>query len=107
MNVQFNVIVMKKGILILIFSLLLCGAPLVAQTAQKEMPKAQISAVSNTAGTLTVNNHSGKTTSFTVYSITGQVVKVIELKAGSSTFSLPQGFYIVKTDDYTMKVAVK
>lgn len=104
---RISAIMMKKGILTIAFSLLLCGAPLVAQNVAKETPKAQISAVSNTAGTLTVNNNSGKATSFTVYSITGQVVKVVELKAGSSTFALPQGFYIVKTDDYTMKVAVK
>ena len=98
---------MKKGILVILFSLLLCGSPLVAQTVAKELPKAHISAVSNNAGTLTINNHSGKATSFTVYSITGQVVKVVEIKEGSSTFALPQGFYIVKTDDCTMKVAVK
>ncbi len=44
---------------------------------------------------------------FTIYSITGQVVKSFTLKAGVETVDLPQGCYIVKCRHWSKKEVVK
>ncbi len=85
---------------------LLCGAEVLAENiASTEKPVAVN--VSAGTGTLTIENNTGKSSTFTVYSITGQVVKSVTLKSDSVTVSLPQGFYIIKGEENTVKVVVK
>ena len=79
----------------------------VAQPVKRESVRHTIIVSSTHPGTLTIENYTPKSVTFTVYSITGQVVRTVELKNDSTTISLPQGFYIVKSDNGTMKVAVK
>ncbi len=79
----------------------------VAQPVKREAVRHTIIVSSTHPGTLTIENYTPKSVTFTVYSITGQVVRTVDLKNDSTTISLPQGFYIVKSDNGTMKVAVK
>lgn len=97
----------KKFSLILSVALMLTIPCAIAQAPQKEAPKRSIAVTSNRPGTLTIENTTGKKYTFTVYSITGQTVRTIELKNDSTTISLPQGFYLVKSVNGTMKVVVK
>lgn len=47
-------------------------------------------------------------TNFTIYSITGQVVKSLKVASGTSiNVELPAGFYIVKCHAWSRKVVVK
>ena len=45
--------------------------------------------------------------SFTIYSITGQVVKSFTLNAGVEMVDLPQGCYIIKCSQWSKKVVVR
>lgn len=87
---------------------LLCAANGMAQTVKKDIVRhAAVSVTTNRPGTLTIENFTDKAYTFTIYSITGQAVRTVELKNDSTTIKLPQGFYIVKSENGTMKVAVK
>lgn len=44
---------------------------------------------------------------FEIYSITGQLVKAVELRAGTERLELPQGCYIVRTPGRSQKIVVK
>lgn len=46
-------------------------------------------------------------TAFEVYSITGQLVKRVEVEAGSEKVELPNGCYIVRCPRWSKKVIVK
>lgn len=48
----------------------------------------------------------GETHHFYVYSITGQMVKSIDVNE-SVTVDLPQGYYIVKCKDWSKKIVVR
>ena len=97
---------MLKKKLIALGCALLCCAAAFAEGADNRVPSAPV-AVSALPGTLTLENNTGKSVTFTVYSITGQAVKTVTLKSDSATVALPQGFYIVKSDEGTVKVVVK
>ena len=97
---------MLKKKLIALGCALLCCAAAFAEGADNRVPSAPV-AVSALPGTLTLENNTGKSVTFTVYSITGQAVKTVTLKSDSATVALPQGFYTVKSDEGTVKVVVK
>lgn len=78
-----------------------------AQTEVREKQPVTVAVSSDQMGVLTIENNSGKATRFTVYSLTGQVVKVVELKSGKADISLPRGFYIVRSENGSQKVVVK
>lgn len=44
---------------------------------------------------------------FYIYSITGQMVKSLEVTDGTVTVNLPQGCYIVKCDKWSKKIIVR
>lgn len=48
----------------------------------------------------------GETHHFYIYSITGQMVKSVDV-AESVTVDLPQGYYIVKCKDWSKKIVVR
>lgn len=47
------------------------------------------------------------TETFTVYSITGQVIKTVNVAQGSTFVELPKGCYIIKCARWSKKVVVK
>lgn len=49
----------------------------------------------------------GETVKFEIYSITGQLVKTIELRGQSERLDLPQGCYIVRAPGCTKKIVLK
>ena len=61
------------------------------------------------AGCMTIDNYeSDIELTFSIYSITGQVVKSVSVGEGTSTtVNLPKGFYIVKCEYWSRKVIVK
>ena len=50
--------------------------------------------------------HDGVARRFCVYSITGQVIKSVDV-ADNVTVELPQGYYIVKCSEWTKKIVVR
>lgn len=58
-------------------------------------------------GGLELTNNSDQTLHFQIYSITGQMVKSLDLGTGSVTVDLPQGCYIVKHPKGTQKAVVR
>jgi hypothetical protein len=48
----------------------------------------------------------GESRTFYIYSITGQMIKSIEVSE-NVTVELPQGFYIIKCRDWSEKIIVK
>lgn len=49
----------------------------------------------------------GVTVKFEIYSITGQLVKTVELQGQSERLDLPQGCYIVRAPGCTKKIVLK
>lgn len=47
------------------------------------------------------------TVTFTIYSITGQVIKTVNVGGGSAHVELPKGCYIIKCARWSKKVIVK
>lgn len=58
-------------------------------------------------GGLELINNTSQTVHFQIYSITGQMVKSLDLGTGSVTVDLPQGCYIVRHPKGTQKVVVR
>ena len=68
---------LKKKLIALGCALLYCAAAF-AEGVENRVPSAPV-AVSALPGTLTLENNTGKSVTFTVYSITGQAVKTVTL----------------------------
>lgn len=96
-----------KKCLILLAVALSATMSVQAQTEIRDKQSVIVAVSSEQMGVLTIVNNSGKATRFTVYSLTGQVVKVVELKSGKADISLPRGFYIVRSENGSQKVVVK
>lgn len=100
---------MKKLLLLLILTL---AAPAIqsvafgAPTHQVELGEQSVE-VRVVHGGLELINNTDQTIHFQVYSITGQMVKSLDLGNGSATVALPQGCYIVKHPKGTQKVVVR
>ncbi len=75
---------------------------------QQELAESPVNVVGSN-GCMTIENYGdSRELTFTVYSITGQIVKSVSVAGGSSTtINLPKGFYIVKCDYWSRKVVVK
>ena len=58
-------------------------------------------------GGLELTNNTDQVLHFQIYSITGQIVKSLDLGNGSVTVDLPQGCYIVRHPKGTQKVVVR
>lgn len=105
---------MKKILLILTMTLGLMGASVCAVG----MPAAQSDVASSLAapqptvrsihGEIELGNPLETTISFAVYSITGQLVKNVDVAAGTTVnIDLPTGCYIVKCAKWSKKIIVK
>lgn len=46
-------------------------------------------------------------TRFSIYSITGQIIKSVEVSDGTVTVELPKGYYIVKCDEWVKRVVIR
>lgn len=49
----------------------------------------------------------GNEITFTIYSITGQVVKSFVMPTGNASIELPKGFYIIKCNLWSRKIVIK
>ena len=96
---------MKKGLLIMIFAIAMSAVPAMAQ--QHAPVDYVVTSTAGGKGVLTIENNSGNPCRFTVYSITGQVVRTMTVKPGSERIELQKGFYIVKSDYGSQKVVVR
>ena len=97
---------MKKCLILLVVALS-AALSVQAQTEIRDKQPVAVAVSSEQMGVLTIVNNSGKATRFTIYSLTGQVVKVVELKSGKADISLSRGFYIVRSENGSQKVVVK
>ena len=68
---------------------------------------AQESYVTSIEGGITIYNAS-EITNYYIYSITGQLIKTVKISPDSSiTIDLPQGYYIVRCQEWAHKILVK
>lgn len=95
---------MKK--LVLIFALAMAAMPVAAQQRQPAVDYV-VTSTSAGKGVLTIENNTDTTCRFTIYSITGQVVRVVAVKPGNERVELAKGFYIVKSEYGSQKVVVR
>ena len=104
--------VMIKRVIAILFILAgICCAPGVvfpAHAQQQETVENSATVVGGD-GCMTIDNYGNdKELTFSVYSITGQIVKSLSVSSGASaTINLPKGFYIVKCEYWSRKVVVK
>lgn len=92
--------------LVLIFALALAAVPMTAQQRQPAVDYV-VTSMSAGKGILTIENNTDAACRFTIYSITGQVVKVVVVKPGNERVELAKGFYIVKSEYGSQKVVVR
>lgn len=82
-----------------------------ADSPRSELASSQSSlSVKSTSGALILSvGHDNDTSArFLIYSITGQMVKSVDVAAGTDvTVELPSGYYIVKTSQWSKRVIVK
>lgn len=105
---------MKKLPLILLMTLTLAAAmpPATAVAAQRIEASAELNvadARATSSGLLLTVSHSSDTpVRFMVYSITGQLIKSIDVAAGDeAAIDLPAGYYIVKTAQWSKRLVVR
>lgn len=106
---------MRKYILyIALVACFLCGTVIAAasgmpdETATSQRIDTDIAAVSTTSTGIALSVKGEKAERFYVFSITGQLVKTIDVDAASvQTVELPRGCYIVKCSHWSKKVMVK
>lgn len=67
----------------------------------------QIPVIKTVNGGIELTNNSSETITFHIYSITGQIIKSLELSGGRIMVDLPQGCYIVKCNKWSKKVVVR
>lgn len=78
-----------KKCLILLAVALSAALSVQAQTEIRDKQPVAVAVSSEQMGVLTIVNNSGKATRFAIYSLTGQVVKVVELKTVRLTSLCP------------------
>ena len=100
---------MKKLLLLLILTLAAPAIqPMLFATPAPNVELAEQSVeVRVVHGGIELVNNTDQVMHFQIYSITGQMVKNINLAHGSATVDLPQGCYIVKHPKGTQKVVVR
>ena len=109
MPVAFERIGMKQ---ILLFIFLLLSSAVTTQGAEapekKEPVRYVVSEAGGGKGCLSVENNSGKDCKFRVYSITGQLVAVVESTGkDSASVVLQKGFYVVSSEFGNRKIVVR
>lgn len=101
---------MKKLIVILLFCVACVSSNgLYAASSQDNIKAIELSEspiVNGGVGSIAISNPVAEMT-FTIYSITGQVVKTIVMPVGNAIVELPKGFYIIKCNLWSRKIVVK
>lgn len=79
--------------------------PVVAQAAEQHV----VTQPTATAepGCIVFEVSGDKPVKFSIYSITGQVVKVVNASPGRTVVEMPRGYYIVKCEDRSTQVVVR
>lgn len=92
-------------------ALLLAAAPAAAFQAAAseriEQPEANQSIIKVTPGGELELTALNSTTRFDIYTITGQLVKTLELRNETERVQLPSGCYIVRTQDRSQKIVIR
>lgn len=96
---------MRKMILALV--LMLAALPSIQAYAQQRAVGYVVSATTSGKGVLTIENNTESACRFTIYSITGQVVRELTVKPGTERVELQRGFYIIKSEYGSQKVVVR
>ena len=63
--------------------------------------------LSTSSGCIILTAPQSKTVKFYIYSITGQVVKIVSVSSGETIVELPKGYYIVKCEHWSKQAIVK
>lgn len=97
----------RKSIIVMLlgFSVLAMSMPVVAQ--QRAAVDYVVTSTTSGKGVLVIENNTESVCRFTIYSITGQVVRVLVVKPGNERVELQKGFYIVKSEYGSQKVVVR
>ena len=76
---------------------------------QESLAVASEATVDVQKGAVLISNNSAGDNTFTIYCVTGQQVKVVELSGDAkATVELPKGFYVVKcSDSWSRKIVVR
>lgn len=101
---------MKKILLALILAASSASVvtPVVAAASAVETPVAENAMVKLHAGAIELIASGDEAVHFQVYSITGQMVKSVDVAAGMSVMlDVPSGYYIVKCPMWSKRVVVK
>lgn len=104
-----------KKILASILLLAIAASPMVASanadTVRQggiESVAENVASVTTSHGEMTITNPNEKSMKFYIFSITGQMIKSIEIGGGDHMIiELPNGCYIVKCDQWSKKIIVK
>lgn len=100
----------------LLFTTLLMIGALTAQVAicapaqslpREEVQLAASPSVSIDGAVIEMRNPYSEPVKFQIFSITGQLIKSVVVKAVPVRIELPKGFYIVKCDNWTKRVMLK
>lgn len=105
---------MKKAVIILLVAL--CGVTFtgmnaVAQSSDSENVPASIAtttpSLKSGTGQIELKATTDKPTTFFIYSITGQLMKRVNVTSGTATVELQRGYYIVKCEKWSKQAVVK
>lgn len=82
-------------------------APAASASEKTEVAQIQIPKVTVADGRLELTAPDGMSVRFDIYSITGQLIKSLDLQSETALVELPQGCYIVHTPGRSVKILVK
>ncbi len=105
---------MKKTVIILLIAL--CGVTFTGMSAVAQSNDSENRSLSITTTAPTLKSGIGQIeltadidepTTFFIYSITGQLIKRVNVTSGTSTVELQRGYYIVKCEKWSKQAVVK
>ncbi len=63
--------------------------------------------ISTSTGCIILSAPTDKTIKFYIYSITGQIIKIVSVSSSETIVELPKGYYIVKCEQWAKQAIVK
>ncbi len=105
---------MKKAVIILMIAL--CGVTFpcmraVAQSGDSENVSVPVAittpSLKSGTGQIELISATDEQTTFFIYSITGQLIKRVNVTSGAVTVELKRGYYIVKCEKWSKRAVVK
>lgn len=102
---------MKKSFLAIAAFMVCAIAPIAETMRAADAPRQEVAlnepAISGRRGAIDISCPSnGKAYTFQIYSITGQLIKRVQLTDSATSVDVPQGCYIVKCEAWVKKVIV-